>query len=286
MTTGDLLALFGTFAASAALTAGVLRWHARPARLFRRAIRQAIDGGRVTVGEDHSVRVTRDERHVVIPAATVLRYVDADDERRAAELNHTLAEVRRALDREPLGDQVSALWNELVPVPLPPVRTEALEGMARFAMPISEGLEVGFVVASPGNGRWMTRSDRQSLGLSDAALLDGSLARLRRTTDGAVILREGSEGREVYLVREGDELDAARLLLSDLWQRVARHCGRPLVLCAPTRDRIYAAPIDQPASIDRMVQHAIEDWDTRPHGLTPTLWTYEKGRLEPWTRHA
>jgi hypothetical protein len=49
---------------------------------------------------------------------------------------------------------------------------------------------------------------------------------------------------------------------------------------------VYAAPADQPRSVERLMQHALEDWDSRAHPLTTRLWVWNDNQLEPWHLHA
>lgn len=278
--------LFATFLLSAGLTTLALRWWSSPVARLRRAIRRQFPGSNLEVYRRNALRVNDGDREVVVPATRVLRVAQAESGRLEAEIEHALAEIGRALRWQDLGGHAPDEIDWIVPVPLPAVRTEAVGENARYCVSITPDIDIGFAVGGPASGRWVTEGDRLRRGLTSADLLDRGLARLRQSTDGATILQEGSPGTEIFMLRQGDDLDAARLLLADMWERVADYCGQPLVLCTPTRDRIYAAPLHQPASIDRMVEHVAADWVSRPHAVSPRIWIHEEGRLRAWSTHA
>lgn len=201
-----------------------------------------------------------------------------EDER---HLIHLYAEVERALRREPMGN---VELKKLVPVPLPPQRTERVDQNARFVVALHPELEIGFAVHSTSTGQWLTLQD--ALELDAKKVLRSALSHLHQNTDGATVYRDGPLGAELYLVRQDDGLDAARLLLAPLWDTVSKMTGAPLVLATPTRDRIYAAPVDQPKSLERLFERVREDWDSRAHPLSTRIWVWQDDRLQPWHLHA
>ncbi len=181
-------------------------------------------------------------------------------------------------------DPVADLMKHLLPVLLPRVRTEVDGGVGRFTLPIGAQLDIAFARAPAGNNVWLTVDDAQALGFDTTHLLQHALTYLR--TQEVVISKEHSGHWEVYSVKPADGIESSRLLLAEVWERVSEHAGAPLVLCAPSMDRLYAAPADRPDSIARMMRYAAADWANRTHVVSTTLWTWEDGKLEPWTLHA
>lgn len=216
-------------------------------------------------------------------AAVLIPTPLAQSERQSTErrIIHIFAEVERALQRGPLGDVDRSA---LVPVTLHPKRTERSDRGARFVIHLHPELDVGFALESPSSGRWLTQDDANDV--NPNAILEAAIQRLHHTTDGATVYRDGTPGAELYLIRQDDGLDAARLLLAPLWAKITQATGAPLVIAAPTRDRVYAAPSDQPRSIERLVDRATDDWRARAHPLGTTLWQWSGDRLLPWHLHA
>lgn len=281
----EFVILASTFALSAGLTTLVLRHRKRPTPMLTRELARRYTRRAISRRPDGTLTVRREGRLVRVSTARLHDVVRADATRLDAELHHTLAEVERAFRWRSVDASPAAL-ERLVPIPLPVHRAEVVGEDERLTLRIDETLEVAFVVEGPRSEQWVTRADEARLQLDPATLYRTSLAHLGERSDGAIVLQQGPAGQEIFIVRQGDGLDASRLLLEELWQRIGARCGQPLVLCAPTRDRVYAAPAGQPESIDRMVRHVADDWLGRPHGVSPRLWVYEDGRLQPWSTHA
>ena len=153
---------------------------------------------------------------------------------------------------------------------------------SRFTVGLHAELEVAFALESADSGRWLTEEYAQERSVAAGDLLGTALTRLHHRTDGATVYRDGPLGSELYLVRQRDGLDASRLLLTPLWEKISAATNAPLVIAAPSRDRVYAAPSDQPHSIERLIERVREDWSTRPHPTSTRLWVCRRARLEPW----
>jgi uncharacterized protein YtpQ (UPF0354 family) len=165
-------------------------------------------------------------------------------------------------------------------------RTERGDECGRFIVGLQEELEVAFALESVHSGRWLTVCDIEDRSVAAQELLRLALEGLHQRSDGATVYREGRFGSELYLVRERDGLDAWRLLLAPPWEKLSVATKAPLVIAAPSRDRVYAAPADQPRSLERLMERVREDWSTRPHSISTRLWVWRKARLEPWHLHA
>ena len=235
------------------------------------------------VWDDTSVRLTTsDEVSVRVPLRLVEGPVRMNPERLPMALAHFAAEAERALQRTTESIRYAEVMTRLLPVVVPVDRTEREGEERRVSQSVADDLDIVFAIDGPSAGRWVTQSlaDHWDRGMEE--LLEASISNLGRATEGATIVQESTVGQEVYRIAVGDGLDASRVLLQPVWSRIQEHCGEPLVLCMPTRDRMYAAPRSQPKSIERLSQHLVDDWSGRPHGVSPKFWIWNGGRLEAW----
>lgn len=217
-------------------------------------------------------------RSIAIPT---LRLDDA--ERRDA----LIEECNRAWHRTSLhGLSLLDAMSRVLPVPVSPHRVRVLGAHGLATRRVADDLVVAYVLDAPSSNLWLTRHDIEGWTLDPDQLHDAALTNLWDTTQGAIVLQEDVDGREIYQIRQGDGLDSSRLLLPGLWRQLADSCGGALVICAPTRDRIYAAPGHQPASIARLADHASGDWEALDAHVSPAFWVWENDALQRWGAHA
>ena len=235
-------------------------------------------------GPDLILRMGESEAR--LPYAELRTRMEHYPGRASMMLAHFMAETDRALRRPPLGADFTDANERLVPVLLPTDRAERTDHARRLTLSISPGLDVGFVIDDPATNEWVTIHDATSWKMEAEALFELSVLNLWRKTEGAVVVQEQPAGKEVYRIAVGDGLDAARILLRPLWQKVGERCGEDLVFCMPTRDRMYAAPRSQQQSLELMAQRLCADWQHRSHQISPRMWVWTEDQLEPWKMNA
>lgn len=266
-----------------ALLAAGIAWlihRTRPLPAAARQLRRRFPSARVR-RQNESLELCTPDAKVQVPIAFIRALSQTSDS--DPHTYRILAEIERAFARVPLGETE---LDALIPVPLPPERTERQDSCARFTISLHSDLDVAFALRSANSGLWLTQQDVEDRSVVATDLLKSALTALHQRTDGATIYRDGPIGSELYLIRQRDGLDASRLLLAPLWQRISKATDAPLVIAAPNRDRIYAAPVDQPRSVERLIERVSEDWSTRAHPITTRLWVWRSSRLEPWHFHA
>lgn len=198
-----------------------------------------------------------------------------------------IEEVNAAWHRNALhGMTVIEAMSRVLPVPVARDRARLSGELALETRWIADDLEVAYVIDRPETGLWVTQHDVETWRLDLDQLHDAALTNLWDTTQGAIVLQEDVEGREVYQIRQGDGLDSSRLLLPGLWRQLADSCGGSLVICAPARDRIYAAPQNQPASLARLADQASGDYEALDDTVSPAFWIWENNALQRWAAHA
>lgn len=196
-------------------------------------------------------------------------------------------ELALAATRQPQADVLrETALASAVPMPLPAHHIEVLGGARRCTKEPATNLVVGFIVDPKDRESWITHADIARWNLNVDTLYDAAVENLWRATQGAVVLQEDVTGREIYHIRHGDGLDSSRLLLAKLWAQVSDTCGDSLIICAPSRGKIYAAPADQPSSIERLTNHVTGDWATHEDRVSPALWIWQEGALHRWAAHA
>ncbi len=243
--------------------------------------------GADVAAEDGVVYLCHERAQAVASLTHLKRVIGADVGRAGLGVDHVIAELDRALRRRPLSERWEReCLDTLLPVPLPLDRAEAVGDCARATLLLQPDLAVGFVREGPHTGQWLLQRDVELWGADLGLLLERSRHNLWLRSRHTAVMRDEHDGVEIYFLRGGDGLDSSRLLLPEFWQEVAGVCGADLLLAVPTRDRVYAAPVDRPHAVDRLLSRASADWLGRPHAVSPRAWIWRGNRLERWTLHS
>jgi hypothetical protein len=91
------------------------------------------------------------------------------------------------------------------------------------------------------------------------------------TDDLEVQIIESRDGGRAAIVGEHDGYDAARLLLSCLYSRLAPQLGGDFFVALPARDMFVALTPDPPAFVQRLQQRVEEDYRRLPYPITSDL---------------
>ncbi|MEQ8770371.1 MAG: DUF1444 family protein [Phycisphaerales bacterium] len=82
---------------------------------------------------------------------------------------------------------------------------------------------------------------------------------------------ESKEGGRAVIVAEQDGYDAARLLMGDLYRRLAPHLGPDFLVATPARDMFVAMSAGPDVFVDRLRNRVQEDHERLPYPITPEL---------------
>lgn len=94
-------------------------------------------------------------------------------------------------------------------------------------------------------------------------------------------LRLEQVGDGLYRLRQGDGLDAARLLLPDLGVRLTRLDPREWIVVAPHRDVLLLAP-SSPDHVRRLIDHAKEAAGRAPHPVSTSPFRLLPTGVQPY----
>jgi len=93
----------------------------------------------------------------------------------------------------------------------------------------------------------------------------------RYTPELEVQLVESKEGGLAAIVSEHDGYDAARLLLGDLYTRLAPQLGGDFLVATPSRDMFVAFTPQPEPFVDRLVDRVREDYKRLPYPISEAL---------------
>lgn len=82
---------------------------------------------------------------------------------------------------------------------------------------------------------------------------------------------ESAEGGRAAIVSEQDGYDAARLLMSDLHERLAPHLGQDFYIATPARDMFIAMSCEPAGFVHRLKERVCEDHQRLPYPITTDL---------------
>lgn len=223
-----------------------------------------------------------EKRLVFIPKSRFERVLTSD----SSIIFHSLVEdIRLAFRTKSITCTIDQLFQRIVPVIVPFRRIERFD-KPRFALGLSEELDLVFTLDNPNTNLWLLITDIERLDIDKQQLKEMSLANLWRSTVDEIVIQEDIKGKELYRLSIGDGLDASRILLRPLWNKIEGECKSSLVFCIPSRNSLYAAPSDQPNSLERLSDHLQMDWDNKVHSISPRMLVWEDGRCKPWKMNA
>ena len=82
---------------------------------------------------------------------------------------------------------------------------------------------------------------------------------------------ESKEGGRAVIVAEQDGYDAARLLLTDLFETLAPQMGGNFYVATPARDMFIAMSPGPDVFLDRLIERIDEDYERLPYPISPDL---------------
>lgn len=99
---------------------------------------------------------------------------------------------------------------------------------------------------------------------------------------------ESAEGGRAVIVAEQDGYDAARLLMSDLYDRLVGHLGPDFYVATPARDMFIALSSDPCDFVSRLSERVREDHQRLPYPITEDLFLVTRDGIAgtSWMRKA
>jgi hypothetical protein len=182
--------------------------------------------------------------------------------------------------RQLFASDVAALANvslDLVrPRVMPRIQPESIFAHLRRDMvahvPFVNGTVVVFVIDLPQMTVSITTEQLVRWGLSPDELEALARRNLRQYTSQLdVKVVESKEGGRAAIVSQQDGYDAARLLLDDLFPRLAPTLGGDFLVAAPARDMFVALTTGPDEFVHRLQSRVEEDFRRLPYPITPDL---------------
>ena len=99
---------------------------------------------------------------------------------------------------------------------------------------------------------------------------------------------ESAEGGRAVIVAEQDGYDAARLLMSDLYERLVGHLGPDFYVATPARDMFIALSSEPSDFVNRLSERVHEDHQRLPYPITENLFLVTRDGIAGtmWMRRA
>jgi hypothetical protein len=145
-------------------------------------------------------------------------------------------------------------------------------GNGVHAVPLAGELRLGFTERHEGRARFLLERDVEGLALAHDELVRRALDNLARASLGVRVVEEGP----LLLVRSGDGLDSARLLLPGLVETFAPRLGEGFLAGVPHRDALWLARGGDAPSLRARTE---DDFARAPHRISARLVRVEAAQL-------
>jgi len=247
---------------------------ARAALAFEAALHRERPGR--SIARFEGTLLTLDDATEVDLGGVLVATAGEPEGRRAAAIGRLVAALPGSAGAtvEPWGDVRRRVVPRLVGPALVRELGDRAEALHRVPLPFAAPAEVAFLVLARGRGRFVRTSDLPAWGADSEALLARALSNLEMLSGRVRLIRAPVDGGELQVVRSGDALDAARLLLPSFRTGLAGALGGPdrLLVAIPHRDVVLAAAGDAPASVvAALAARARADHDAAPHRIAPDV---------------
>ncbi|HVT89045.1 MAG TPA: DUF1444 family protein [Tepidisphaeraceae bacterium] len=183
-----------------------------------------------------------------------------------------MLELVRASEGPPdLNSSFEELSDRLLPMILR--EDQAAAGPAPMVyQPLVAGLIVGYAIDGPRSLWYVTKPTLARWNVELDALHELALENLvgRSEAIAAQAAQDQDGNVNLILFQTLDGLDASRILLPTLHERLREHLGSPFVAGVPNRD-ILLCFRDEPANVERLRQQIQTDFGQMPHPVTDRL---------------
>jgi hypothetical protein len=142
------------------------------------------------------------------------------------------------------------------------------------AMPLAGELRLALTTRHVGRARFVLERELPALGLPHDELLRRALDNLARASRGARVIEDGP----LTMLRSGDGLDSARLVLPGLHETFTSRLGEAFLAAVPHRDVLWLARREHEAALR---VRAEADFARAPHRISARLYRVERERLSP-----
>jgi hypothetical protein len=151
-------------------------------------------------------------------------------------------------------------------------------GVPLAIRPILGGaLGLALVIAYQDRARYVRQDEPAKWGIDHQQAIERAVQNLAARSERARLLRVDTDDGPLLLMRTGDGLDAARLLLPALHEVLADQLGTPLLVAVPHRDALWAAA--KPARAE-LARRAKDDAARAPHRISDALFSLSVAGLE------
>jgi uncharacterized protein YtpQ (UPF0354 family) len=141
---------------------------------------------------------------------------------------------------------------------------------AILSRPLAGDLSIIFVIDKQDSTKFINQSMMQKLGLTPDELHKLAMANLK--TALPTLPHQALEGSpRVFLVAAGDDYEASRMLIDDLWTAAAKEVEGDLIAAAPCRHRVLFTGSKHPEDVAMLRTLAEKLSETEHHPLTKTL---------------
>ncbi|MDD9941913.1 MAG: hypothetical protein OXU20_12785 [Myxococcales bacterium] len=139
--------------------------------------------------------------------------------------------------------------------------------------PLAGPVQLSLVVAYPGRARYLRCDEVDAQGVEGAKRL--ALRNMAGRAERARVARVDTEHGPMVMLRSGDGLDAARLLLPGLRDLLRRELGPNLAVGLPHRDLLLACNAHDHATVSAMGAHVADQARRAPHAIYEGLLTVD-----------
>ncbi len=128
-------------------------------------------------------------------------------------------------------------------------------------LPIAPGIAVGFILQFEGRARYVRGAELENVPARE--LFEIALGNLRARSERTLVVDDG----DVIAVRNGDGLDAARVLLPELRGALEDRLHGELAIGVPHRDALYACAAAQDARAAALATRVADEHARAPHPI-------------------
>lgn len=136
------------------------------------------------------------------------------------------------------------------------------------------GLHIVYVIDSPGSMRQLSVGDMKEMKLDPGKVHALAMANMEKAL-GDIPREDATELPGLFVVTAGDSYEAARILLHNKWEKIAKEIEGDLIVALPTRDLVFftgSADENRVRVLTEMAKRVVE---REPYSLTDKLfkWT-------------
>ncbi len=144
-----------------------------------------------------------------------------------------------------------------------------------LALSLLDQAMITFVIDLPDRWRFLTVMEYYSWGIGPEDFVGTGLKNLLLASGPPEAYQEQQTGAQVWMYQKGDGFDAARILLVELWEEMAKNLPGTLILAIPARDRLYAFSDADPNLMARMKEITEQEFKSLEYPVTRSWFTLD-----------